>query len=363
MNPRDPVELAKVILAVIIVSVSGTLIYVAVAMDDIPPPITRGDIQASGSLIKTGVVVDEYAGVGTLEYTHGGDDIEWHVMDLESPAYVMIGVDFEARYHSKIVEGRSLVLDGPGRYSIQLYVDGWKTRTGTVTFMGDVLRTYSWTQDIPGGGSYDYSVTLPIRMSDYLGYADHIDAVRHHDDSLENSRFAVVDDALRLIEAILEDEFEDVRGNAVRTDGQEYLDYLLSFVQCCIACPVSDEMSSDELIYGEAEYWAYPLETLYRGMGDSEDTSTLAAALFSAAGFTAGVVLLDDHMVAFAGSDRFVPYAESDWDLTTKRLLSTGQVLFMCETTTRHFVPVGHLSSEHSLLMMGVDSVSLVKEG
>jgi len=70
-----------------------------------------------------------------------------------------------------------------------------------------------------------------------------------------------------------------------------YANYLLAFTQY---------ISYD---YEEADsgkdYWRYPLETLYDGTGDCEDTSILAAAMYAAAGISAGIFLLPSHaMVA-----------------------------------------------------------------
>ena len=54
-----------------------------------------------------------------------------------------------------------------------------------------------------------------------------------------------------------------------------FADYVLAFVQ------TAAEYAYDSEKFGQDEYWQYPIETLYRGYGDCEDTSILASAIYS----------------------------------------------------------------------------------
>lgn len=71
------------------------------------------------------------------------------------------------------------------------------------------------------------------------------------------------------------------------TDRIGYANYLLAFTQYI---PYDNEEADSG-----NDYWRYPLETLYDGTGDCEDTSILAAAMYAAAVISAGIFLLPSH--------------------------------------------------------------------
>ena len=360
-----------VILLLVIASVAGAMVYSTTGggVDE----RTLGDLTIRGSIASDGIEADEYAGTATLTYT-GSSNVEWRLKDLESTYYVERDGVYEVRGYDDIVsEGPTLKVSDPGRYAVRMYIDGHLARSGTMVLDGDVTKTFAWKQAVSSTVVYEYSVTHTYRFSDYLDRADDPDAVRHTSDSLEDSRFAVVSDVKILQERLLA-EYVSVRGTAAFTDGQDYADYLLSFVQCCIRYPDqiakgsdgeyrldTGEGNGDLFLYGTTEYWAYPLETIHRGYGDCEDTCFLTAALFAAAGFDSAVATIPDHMVAAVALKDFSPRkVTTGVMLTSKTLTATGTNLFFCETTTSSFLPVGYLGTTSYSEVMKLDRVSMV---
>ena len=155
--------------------------------------------------------------------------------------------------------------------------------------------------------------------------------------------------------------------------GQDYADYLLSFVQCCISYPDpissadggyvldTEEGSGDMFLHGEWERWSYPLETIHTGYGDCEDTAFLAASLFSAAGYGAAIATIPNHMVTAVVLADFTPHsAVTGLELAEKRVTSTGENLFFCETATDVAVPCGYVTKEVLDGIDALDSVTMV---
>ncbi len=360
-----------IVLILVVVSVAGALVCSNAGVDT--SERTLGDLTIRGSIASEGIEADEYAGTATLTYT-GSSNVEWRLKDLESTYYVEQDGVYEVRGYDDIVsEGPTLKVSDPGRYAVRMYIDGHLARTGTMVLDGDITKTFSWKQAVSPTLIYEYSVTHTYRFSDYLERADDPGAYRRSSDLLEDSRFAATSDVDALQERLLE-EYVSVRGTAAFTDGQDYADYLLSFVQCCIRYPDpismgsgleyrldTEEGNGDLFLYGKSEYWAYPLETIHRGYGDCEDTCFLTAALFAAAGFDSAVATIPDHMVAAVALKDFSPRkVTTGVMLTSKTLTATGLNLFFCETTTSSFLPVGYLGTTSYSEVMKLDRVSMV---
>jgi len=85
------------------------------------------------------------------------------------------------------------------------------------------------------------------------------------------------------------------------------------------------EYTDDSDSAGKAEYFRYPVETLYDQTGDCEDTAFLLAALLEVMGFDAVVLFFEGH--AAVGVDVDEPYF-------TGRYTYQGVDYYYCETTT-----------------------------
>jgi predicted transglutaminase-like cysteine proteinase len=62
------------------------------------------------------------------------------------------------------------------------------------------------------------------------------------------------------------------------------------FVQTAI------EYASDKEMHGTSDYWATPLETLYLGKGDCEDSATLLLSIYMAMGLECALLDYDSHI-------------------------------------------------------------------
>ena len=185
-------------------------------------------------------------------------------------------------------------------------------------------------------------------------------AVRHAQSGMSDGRFAVVDDAIMRLADALADEYEAVYGPDAQRNGQDYADYLLSFVQFAIQYPIELEYEGGEFVpvsggngdlylYGTEEYWAYPMETLYHRMGDCEDTSFLLAALCSASGYTSSTIRVSGHMVVGVELDLFEPDGFYANHLRVSDVTLDGTHLWLCETSYDQYVPVGLLNIKSDL--------------
>lgn len=365
-------KIALIVLIIAVASTAGVLTYSIISSDHPEPQLVRGDLTVRGSIAQEGVEADEYAGVATLTYELSGSDIEWRILDLDDTVFVRdIGGGYSERGYTTASNGRMLTIDEPGRYSVRLYVDGDLDRSGTAILDGPVDRTFSWMQTLASGASHSYSVSVRYMYSDYLDYHQD-DAVRHQNQD-SDARFVVIDDTVRMLESALEAEFREVRGSAAAIGGQDYADYLLSFVQSCISYPDpitsadggyvldAEEGSGDMFLHGEWERWSYPLETIHTGYGDCEDTTFLAASLFSAAGYGTAIATIPNHMVVAVVLGDFTPHsAVTGLELAEKRVTSTGENLFFCETATDVAVPCGYVTKEVLDGIDALDSVTMV---
>jgi len=230
----------------------------------------------------------------------------------------------------------------PGIYdvSVNCYVDAGEeyvyaaTYSGTVSYMGYVTKEYSWKYK---GVQYNAEVTFKY------------DEYRHYRDLNVNSR-AVVNYS-RVISFItyedpviieLAGSLMKAYGSGRDTTGQEFASFLLAFVQICFEYPpFSSSMGADKYQYGQTEYFAFPLETIFYGMGDCEDTSILLAALYKALGYSAGIVTLPGHAVAAVGLEEYDPghYSSYSYEILSQTI--DGVTYYGCETTVSSPLGIG----------------------
>lgn len=115
---------------------------------------------------------------------------------------------------------------------------------------------------------------------------------------------------------------------------QDYADFILGYVQAAFL------YITDETLYKQNEYFAYPTETLLYMGGDCEDTSILASAIYRAAGYKTALLMLPAHMMAGVAIE---DYEEPETDFDEEILKDTvkGTTYYACETTLDTFSPVG----------------------
>jgi len=234
------------------------------------------------------------------------------------------------------------LLQKPGVYdiSVDCYVDSdgkrdyVTTYSGTVSYVGYITKEYSWKYK---GVQYDAEVTF--KYDEYRYYRDlnvNSRAVANYGRVISFITYeepAVVDLAISLLITYGIDR--DITG-------QEFASFLLAFVQICFEYPpYSNSMVADEYQYGQTEYFAYPLETIFYGMGDCEDTSILLAALYKVFGFRAGIVTLPGHAVAAVGLDVYDPGRYSSYIYEILSDTIDGITYYGCETTVSTPLEIG----------------------
>lgn len=158
---------------------------------------------------------------------------------------------------------------------------------------------YTYTLELDA----DYYNTMMTSTIDRVGTSASDRYVTEDSDGDETTVFAVkdyivVDEYIQTLVADITALYEDKYGEgSPAMDPIRYANYLLAFAQYI-------PYDYEEADSGE-DYWRYPLETLYDDIGDCEDKSILAAAMYAAADIadiveiSAGVFLLPSHaMVA-----------------------------------------------------------------
>lgn len=358
-RPRDPLKWVIIGLVVAIVIVAACIV---VPYSEDVPERTHGNVTIRGDLVRDDIFI---VGDG-LQYD--GTDCVWHFKDLHAPHLVGAGSVYLVRGHDS-VEGQVLS-PGPGEYEVILNVNGADVAEGHLVVRGTIADTYSWTAVIDGevrSFTVDYDYTL----DEFLGYA-HDDVVRWQVVSLSDARFVTVDAPVQRLVNALADGYRAVYGRDVSLTDQRYADYLLSFVQCYITYPPTvssvngsyvwdDAGNGDIYLYGEEEYWAYPLETLHTKQGDCEDTTILLCAIYSAAGFGSAMVTVPEHMLAGVELEGFQPRVNNPGLVfTAKRIPDHEFNLYFCETTFKNAVPVGYVSQSVSRDISTLEEVTYI---
>ena len=244
-----------------------------------------------------GVTFD--ADMGTLM---SEDEITWNVTDMLVPYETSEG----KRTPSETV-GKELKLE-PGYYKVvagdsdpfDVAIAGKKTFTASWKYYdGEDVRDIQVSYDI----SYIELAKTMIENSEWNVYG-----TRYFDNL---PKIVVVDDTIRSIESQLSERYEEIGGS--KEDRQAYADFLVSFAQMTISYPTGHSGEYDYGVWGVKEYWARPLETLFFGIGDCEDSSALACALFKAAGFKTAMVGVPGHVTAGLVLDTFTPRDISEY--------------------------------------------------
>lgn len=186
--------------------------------------------------------------------------------------------------------------------------------TGDVTrylelFIEDArVFEHTWTF-----GGVTYTIRLDMLYSDVFWYT--------YSDPYGNIRLSLTDPAYVLNYHTVDDGtlLELMRMLSAYGSGMdrtEFARFVLSFVQTI-------PYVTDEDSVGEREYWKYPLETLWDGGGDCEDSTILYDTLMLMAGYDVAFVLFQDHAMSAVSVD-----------VDGHSLTRDGIVYVFCETTT-----------------------------
>ena len=186
--------------------------------------------------------------------------------------------------------------------------------TGDVTrylefFIEDArVFEHTWTF-----GGVTYTIRLDMLYSDVFGYT--------YSDPYGNIRLSLTDPAYvsnyhTIDDGTLLELMRMLSAYGSGMDRTEFARFVLSFVQTI-------PYMTDEDSVGEREYWKYPLETLWDGGGDCEDSTILYDTLMLMAGYDVAFVLFQDHAMSAVSVD-----------VDGHSLTRDGIVYVFCETTT-----------------------------
>lgn len=345
IRPPDKKVIYALIVAVLIVSASvfGFIYWISPDKEDFMP--TDFVLYGDGS-VGSGVIsivphdsdddfTDESATVTFTCNVNTLGNYQWGIISLDESKYY---VDkhppaesghavFERSYNLpdntvSSNDGKSITctLD-PGYYSVIVGVN-FQQYEGTFALGGEVMKTYSWDFiEFSRPDSELVKEEHSFEMDFSFQYSECISALKYEGPrgitdirKLEPILSTYVADGNSVTESLeekLKEEFDSKGISPHYKDGDNYnyISYLLTFVQLNIRYYPSElpenvvsgltyDDSSDYMIYGSEEYWAFPTQTLMQGVGDCEDTSFLAAALFKAAGLDAAVAIIPGHAVA-----------------------------------------------------------------
>ena len=218
--------------------------------------------------------------------------------------------------------------------------DGGPAVNYTFGLRVDVYHSYAWKFD---GGKFSFSISY--NSDEYTAQRDD-DTYEHRTVSNQSgciqgwaatTGFVVITPTIVAIESYLKDLYTKAYGSC--TANQGYADFILSWVQLNFTYALDEDQYFSSSGYKDEDYYAYPMETVYSGKGDCEDTSFLLDAVYKQAGYQTAVVIIPGHaMAAVALSD----YKEPE--------LSSGEILkhmvngiwyYACETTVSGYQPVG----------------------
>lgn len=368
------VQAVIVVLLLLAVGSGVAVLYGGTFDDGIERTFTVGDTTVTDDL--TADIFQTAVG-GTVSYVGGDEQVTWYYKDNSGTAFVRNhdGTYVERGYTEHV--GQELRFSEPGDYGVVVDI-GDRTYTGDVVVDGTIDCKYRWNYR---QGSMMYSMEFDYRF-DFLEYKQYHDMdlrrwIYTNEGADYSRKFIIVDDSISRLSEALAEEYRETFGNGASLAGQDYTDYILSFVQCVIAYPDPIAKSGDTYIRSDSggngdmflngctEYWAFPMETIYTGYGDCEDTSILACALLSASGIPSTVLILPGHMMSGVLLDSFSPrqgvagtgLVEYSSDVTYK---DKRYVFCPAETTFNTSVPVGYIGRDYYSNVQSMNTIEVI---
>lgn len=166
-----------------------------------------------------------------------------------------------------------------------------------------------------------YTVSVDISESDVLKVSE--------EDPYDNNRTiysteAYVQRYFTTDEAYMMDIANQLAGYRISSgfDDQQFAQFVLSMVQ-------QIDYLTDEYTRQSTEFFKYPVEYIYDGGGDCEDSSIFYAVLMDILGYEAGIVIFQDHCMAVVAVDGFTYSGVR----AIQTIVVDGVTYYFCETT------------------------------
>ncbi len=194
----------------------------------------------------------------------------------------------------------------PGYYTATMESGSYKE---CLMFVKDGARTFSQTWTYSGK---EYSISIDLKYSDVYYYVyNHPYQMRtsFNDPDYLATYHTVNDQHLRQI-------VSELRGMSAGMSDYDYASFVLAFVQ-------NIPYLNDQDVYGQTEYWAYPLEYLWNSGGDCEDSTIFYDTLMLISGYKAAMMVFSNHAMSAVSVDG-----------ASGLCVSTGGTsYYFCETT------------------------------
>ncbi len=226
----------------------------------------------------------------------------------------------------------------------------YKTNDGTLDGTNMVPRSYAWKY---GGNVYSFDIDFPYGL--YSRYHNQNgDYVIGNDTYSRNSKVADYNPTFfcrsnvitSIIAKQVAQQYMRTYGEGVSLHDQQYADFLLAFAQICWTYEYDHNQYVGTTTTDDVDYWAFPMETIYSGIGDCEDTSILCATLFHDAGYKSGVYLIPKHaMLALHIDDYITPYMTQGDELMCYYQRGTNISFYGCESTAEYPSQIGCAST------------------
>lgn len=300
------------------------------------------DLWADGAI--SVVLNDSDAANITYTLTYLGKvsgDCTWYLRTDDGVIYDIVDSTAQRKSYSEIDTGRIISVSDDilhtGSFDLKLVV-GSVTYTDLLILDGEVSISYQWTFIGIGGVSKECSMDVQFNYIEYYEYT--INTSIGRSTSVKVADFAVVTPLIDGMVSSLRAEYIEQYGSF---DDNWFVNYILTFVQMCYGYPPSSQ--PDLYLFGEMDYFAYPIQVIFLGMGDCEDTSILAAAMFNSAGYEAAVGFVYSqisntssiigHAVAAVNLTAIVTDINTDLGNYVRYYKTIDETTFFsCETTT-----------------------------
>lgn len=208
---------------------------------------------------------------------------------------------------------------------------GSEVFTGTIEYCGNVHTQYTFVYD-----GVSYTVYVDVDHTEYLHYSSGDIAYlsdRTSNTASAGSNFITTEGAV----AILADRLMTAYGNPDNTSG--FADFVLCFVQSCFPS------GSDSYIHSQPVYWAFPSETLYKGIGDSGDLAVLAASILRSCGYDAGIAVIHGEAFVAVSLQEYTDTGGAD-GLHLVRVSEGGTQYYLGQLTEGR-TALGYIGSEY----------------
>jgi hypothetical protein len=194
--------------------------------------------------------------------------------------------------------------------------------SGKIEYYTDVNINQTWKYD-----GKDYNLSVKFKYADYEDYRN----------KNTNGRWPVVSQYTSFVD-YNDPVVADIAGKLRTLYGPSYpgdpglANFVLGYVQNCYGYPpFTGKVNADEFLYGSMEYFAYPLETIFLGQGDCEDTSILVDAILHVLGYDTALLILPEHAMAGVALSGYSPDSGHSYEVLSQTV--DGKTYYAGETT------------------------------